>query len=55
MSDRLTAYIGGARVGWFTHASGTKTVFTFDDAWRSRARRMELSLSMPVGHRRRTS
>jgi HipA-like protein len=38
-------------VGWFTQPSGAEIVFTFDDAWRSRARRMELSLSMPKSRR----
>jgi serine/threonine-protein kinase HipA len=51
MIDRLTAYIGGARVGWFARASSAEIVFTFDDAWRTRARRMELSLSMPKSRR----
>jgi serine/threonine-protein kinase HipA len=53
VSESLTAYIGGQRVGWFTRSgSGTEIDFTFDDAWRNRARRMEMTLSMPKSRRK---
>ncbi len=50
MSSRLTAYLSGRRVGWFT-AAGDAVDFSFDDEWRRQARRSELSLSMPKSAR----
>lgn len=50
MSDRLTAYLRGDRVGWFTDVGGG-VQFEFDDEWRQGARRMELSLSLPKSRR----
>lgn len=50
MTDRLTAYLNGTRVGWFAQtASGAS--FRFDDSWRAEARRAELSLSLPKSRR----
>lgn len=53
MSDRLTAYIDGRRVGQFTRG-GAGVIFTFDDDWRAAMRRMELSLSLPKSRREHT-
>lgn len=50
MTERLTAYLGGRRVGWLTREAGPATL-TFEDAWRATAARMELSLSMPKSRR----
>lgn len=50
MTSRLTAYLHGQRVGWFS-ALGDAVDFTFDNAWRDQARRSELSLSMPKSAR----
>lgn len=50
MSDRLTAFIRGDRVGWFTTTAGA-VAFEFDDDWRDGARRLELSLSLPKSRR----
>ncbi|MFC4123907.1 HipA N-terminal domain-containing protein [Nocardia rhizosphaerae] len=49
--DRLTTYIGGQRVGWFTQVNGPDIAFVFDDEWRTNAGRVELSLSMPKSRR----
>ena len=50
MSGVLTSYIAGRRVGWFTQTrSGVSLLL--DDDWRARARRMELSVSMPKSRR----
>ncbi len=46
MTKRLTAYLSGVRVGWFTN-SGNAVEFAFDNEWREQAQRSELSLSMP--------
>ncbi len=46
MTDVLAAYVDGQRVGTFTSVGG-RVAFSFDNEWRHRARRMELSLSMP--------
>lgn len=45
MTSRLTAYLSGKRVGWFSD-SGNSVEFVFDDEWRNQAKRSELSLSM---------
>lgn len=47
MTERLAAYLGGSRVGWFTAQRGGPIEFRFEEAWRDQAGRMELSLSMP--------
>ena len=54
MSAQLTAYIDGRRVGQFTRDGGGPITFTFDDAWRRSARRLELTLSMPKSRRQHT-
>ncbi|HWD62426.1 MAG TPA: type II toxin-antitoxin system HipA family toxin [Humibacter sp.] len=53
MTDRLTAYLGGTRIGWFTQ-TGSGITFRFDDAWRAVAQRAELSQSMPKSRRDHT-
>lgn len=51
MGRRLTAYLDGRRVGWFTEL-GDYVQFDFDDDWRVGARRSELSLSIPKSAKR---
>ncbi|GAA1789508.1 type II toxin-antitoxin system HipA family toxin [Agromyces lapidis] len=48
---RLSAYLNGARVGWFEQRVDGAITLDFDDAWRRRAGRMELSLSLPKSRR----
>lgn len=51
MTDELTAYMDGVRIGRFARAPRGMIELTFDDAWRSTSRRMELSLSLPKSRR----
>lgn len=44
---RLTAYVNGIRVGWFTQIDGRAITLEYDRAWQQRPSRVELSLSMP--------
>lgn len=45
-SERLTAYLNGDRIGWFTRAAGGVT-FDFDTDWHPAKPGIELSASMP--------
>lgn len=49
---KLTAYIGGARVGWFEQLKGGAIVLEYDRAWQDRRTTIELSLSLPKSRRR---
>ncbi|WP_345803361.1 HipA domain-containing protein [Microbacterium sp. AZCO] len=49
---RLTAYLDGARVGWFTQNDFGDIVLEFDPTWQRDAGRVELSLSLPKSRRR---
>lgn len=49
---RLTAYLGGTRVGWFDQRDGTPITLEYDPAWQRYAGRAELSLSLPKSRRR---
>ncbi len=49
---RLTAYLDGGRIGWFTQRDGGDVSLEFDSAWRRDAGRLELSLSLPKSRRR---
>lgn len=51
MTNDLTAYVDGVRVGRFARTPRGTIELTFDDAWRTTARRMELSLSLPKSRR----
>lgn len=48
---RLTAYVNGIRVGWFTQIDGRAITLEYDRAWQQRPSRVELSLSMPKTRR----
>lgn len=49
---RLTAYLDGTRVGWFTQNDPGDIVLVFDPTWQRDAARIELSLSLPKSRRR---
>lgn len=49
---RLTAYLDGRRIGWFTQRDGRDISLEFDPAWQRDAGRLELSLSLPKSRRR---
>lgn len=49
---RLTAYLDGTRVGWFTQNNRSELVLEFDPTWQRDAGRIELSLSLPKSRRR---
>ena len=49
---RLTAYLDGRRVGWFTQRDSGDVALEFDPAWQRDAGRLELSLSLPKSRRR---
>ena len=49
---RLTAYLDGRRIGWFTQRDGGDVALEFDPAWQRDAGRLELSLSLPKSRRR---
>jgi serine/threonine-protein kinase HipA len=43
----LTAYLGGARAGWFTQLDTGRIVFDVDPSWAVGAEGLEVSLSLP--------
>ena len=49
---RLTAYLDGRRIGWFTQRDGGDVALEYDSAWQRDAGRLELSLSLPKSRRR---
>ncbi len=49
---KLTAYLSGQRIGWFTQQDGGDVALEFDPAWQRDAGRLELSLSLPKSRRR---
>lgn len=51
---KLTAYLSGTRVGWFTQQQNGNVSLEYDREWQRRGGRQELSLSLPKSRRLHT-